>query len=341
MATPRRCGIILMMIMIFIKKNHLIINYAHCLQLAIIDVLYSRVDQEETDDFSNDIDVDVDEDEEDDEFIGESISREENTTNFHINEDYRPLIDVVRRACIYLRKPKQQEQFHGEQSMINKDSAPLNLILDVRTRWTSLYSMLERFNKLFEPILKTLRHFKHNSDLYYEVKDLDRRVLNDLIEVLNVLRVASNAFSRLDCNLLTAEKTLKFIIQKLGRSSLARRLTDRINIRFEERRSYLAHILMYLETRTLRIIDERDVLTYLERLIRRLFKFENSFNSSLSLNESDTNNSHNLEKELDNFVSSTSTNKKNYDYNSLENSISNELENFSDRPQRHFFRFCI
>ena len=136
---------------------------------------------------------------------------------------------------------------------------------------------------------------------------IDRNKLRDVIEVLKVLKVTSKAFSRVDCNLLSAEKTILFVQRKLGsmRTDLAMKMKSTIERRFEESRSYLAHILMYLETRDLNVIHETDVIHYLDKLIRRLYKFDpNESDLVADANGSSTgsNASLNFETELNLFL---------------------------------------
>lgn len=87
----------------------------------------------------------------------------------------------------------------------------LRLISDNKTRWTSLYHMLERFKNLYDPVVNALK--KLDSELLVQLDTIDRNKLNELVEVLQILEVASRAFSRVDCNLLTAERTIDFILR--------------------------------------------------------------------------------------------------------------------------------
>ena len=73
--------------------------------------------------------------------------------------------------------------------------------------------------------------------------------------------------------------------------------------RFEERRSFLAHILMYLDSEILnKNITEKDVLRETEKLIRRLYEFKQD-ESSLIEDDSESGGI-NMQTELDNFLAS-------------------------------------
>lgn len=299
--------------------------YAHSLQLSILDVLYIKNNAQQHQEFSNELDKDEDDNDIESECMLEQLEDEEH--EFDIVSDYKPLIELIRRIVCYLRKPKQQEVLLKEQERIGVSE--LTMILDVRTRWTSLYRMLNRFNDLFRPALKALKILK-NDDLYNQAKEIDRRILSDLVECLKILEVASKNFSKLDCTLLTAERIIKFTLLKLSdiKSPLARKLTNSIKTRFESRRSFLAHILIYLDTRKLNVISESDVVIYLERLIRRLYSFDESLNVSTAVDcASDSIQSMSLEKELNNYVQSNSIDEV-LDRSRLTSSIVDEIENF-------------
>ena len=113
-----------------------------------------------------------------------------------------------------------------------------------------------------------------------------------------------------------------------------------ITERFEDRRSYLAHILMFLETRNLSVISESDVIHYTERLVRRLYKFDlneselltdNSLSSNLS-----TGDSNQLEAELNSFLKQTPM-KQCESSNDLQKLLKAELKSFKQTGQRGKF----
>lgn len=79
--------------------------------------------------------------------------------------------------------------------------------------------------------------------------------------------------------------------------------------RFEERRSFLAHILMYLDSGILnKNITEKDVLRETEKLIRRLYEF-NQDESSLIEDDSESGGI-DMQTELDNFLASKPESKE-------------------------------
>lgn len=182
---------------------------------------------------------------------------------------------------------------------------------------------------------------KLESDLHNDLLLINRTHLSQLVEVLKILEVCSKAFSRLDCNLLVAEKTLLFVSDKLTkcRTALATRMNRAIAERFENRRSYLAHILMYLETSKLNVISEKDVIFYIERLVRRLYPFTSSESELLSDSSirSSISNSANcsLETELQKYIESPpATNDNDTD---LEKLIKAELKGFKQTKIRGKF----
>lgn len=109
-----------------ITPVHQELSYAHCLQLAILEVLYNKKESDEEDD------------------------------DKYSKEDYSDNDDLVRKIVKYLNKPTNNEQFQEFVKPFN-NGKELKLILDNQTRWTSLYLMLERFIYLFPPVCQILR----------------------------------------------------------------------------------------------------------------------------------------------------------------------------------------
>ncbi|CAF4947379.1 unnamed protein product [Pieris macdunnoughi] len=121
----------------------------------------------------------------------------------------------------------------------------LSLILDCRTRWNSLLSMMERFYKLKECIDKAL------IDVESEIKfsDIEWSKIKDLIDSLQPFKLAVEALCRRDSTLLTAETTLKFVSEKLltHDTVLSNELYEALHTRIKERRTIVTGILIYLQ----------------------------------------------------------------------------------------------
>lgn len=123
----------------------------------------------------------------------------------------------------------------------------LSLLLDCKTRWSSLWTMLERFQQLRDCVFKSLIDMKNpltfSAD---ECKQIDQ-----LVSALEPIKATVEALCRRDANLLTAETALKFLMETLleqeESSALAKQLVVALRRRISERRrSKLTGLLRYL-----------------------------------------------------------------------------------------------
>ena len=104
--------------------------------------------------------------------------------------------------------------------------------------------------------------------------------------------------------------------------------------RFEEGRSFLAHILMYLDSEILnKNITEKDVLRETEKLIRRLYEF-NQDESSLIEDDSESGGI-DMQTELDNFLASKPESKERL--TDLQKILKTELAAFKSNGQKGRF----
>ncbi len=127
----------------------------------------------------------------------------------------------------------------------------LSLLLDCKTRWSSLYAMLDRFQMLKDCVLKSLIDMKHKLTF----SDEDSEQISQLVSGLQPVKVTVEALCRSDANLLTAEVALKFLMTTLNgqkeQSPLAGQLVEALCRRVGERRlSNLSGVLQYLHDPT-------------------------------------------------------------------------------------------
>lgn len=91
----------------------------------------------------------------------------------------------------------------------------LNLLLDCRTRWSSLCNMIEHFCRVNCSIQKALidlgmQHLFIANDLI---------IVEQLLNVLKPVKLPVEALSRRDVNLLTSEGVLKFLFETLEKKN--------------------------------------------------------------------------------------------------------------------------
>lgn len=230
-----------------LSPTHQQLCFAHGVQLAVIDVLYKKQSSDQPksqeDDSSSEDDSDEDDECEFDEFsIFQTSSNEEVQITHSL---IRPLIDKARKTVRKFRKAP----LHNEalQKYVQADfGKELHLILDCKTRWSSLQAMLERFVMLKNCIRKSLIDLK--SKVSFEQWEFDR--LLDITRALESLKLTVDAICRRDANLLTADAAMDFALTNLQsqNSSISLELAEALRIRISERRTEYSALLQYLHS---------------------------------------------------------------------------------------------
>ena len=118
----------------------------------------------------------------------------------------------------------------------------LNLILDCKTRWSSLLNMFERIVKIKLPVQKALLDLQEVINLSdHEITEISR-----IIHSLGPIKAALEALCRRDANLITAEATIKFLLDELlsSHSSLNEAIQNAINQRMVQERYTDASVIL-------------------------------------------------------------------------------------------------
>lgn len=223
----------------------------HGIQLAVLDVLYKKklVSENESEQVEINTDVDEEQDQTDDE---EDISFQDECGVTIVNRDNEadllanisPLIDKVRRIVrMFKRSPTKNDIL--QKYILEDHGKELKLLLDCRTRWSSLFTMLERFNLVKYSIQKCLIDLKSP----FSFTDEELQSIIDNISALQPVKLTVEVLCRKDSNLLTATTAMQFMIQTLDKneSSICKKMSDALKIRIKERlRPELSGILHYL-----------------------------------------------------------------------------------------------
>ena len=118
------------------------------------------------------------------------------------------LVNKVRKIVKILRRsPLKNEILQRYVKEVYPNG--LNLILDCKTRWSSLLYMLERIVKIKVPVQKALL------DLH-EMPNLSNQEFTDISMIilsLSPIKAAIEALCRRDANLIVAEATIKFLLE--------------------------------------------------------------------------------------------------------------------------------
>ena len=216
-----------------------VICLSHTLHLVITDVFYPKksdsgedIDEEVSETISSD-DSSEDEDEED-----EATSLPAPTRNGNPRSLAPTIGSVVKKVRAIIQKfrssPVRNDLLQVEVK--KKYGKELRVILDCKTRWTSLHSMTERFLLLEDPLNKLL------DDLGLEQLKLSSneiQLLRDIVAALEPFKVATEFLCKRKCTLVEAEKIIIFTaseLRKLG-SELSKNLLHSLETRYLNRRN--------------------------------------------------------------------------------------------------------
>ena len=187
--------------------------YAHGLQLVIQDLFY----QEQTSSlqefciYSSDNENEEASDEEDTDgltVIGTGGKEHENILKLSI--DINGLVNKVLKVVkLFKRSPLKNEILQGYVQEIHPNG--LNLIIDCKTCWSSLLSMLERIIKIKQPVQKALLDL----DLGININDDEFTHISNIVKALDPIKLAVEALCRRDANFITAEATIKFLLEEI------------------------------------------------------------------------------------------------------------------------------
>ncbi|KAJ8720677.1 hypothetical protein PYW08_006142 [Mythimna loreyi] len=205
---------------------------------------------------------------------------------------YDDLLQKVRKVVqLFKRSPTKYDIYL--QKYVKEDTGKeLSLILDCRTRWNSLLAMIERVYKLKVCIDKALIDI--GSDLKFN--DLEWSRIKDLIDSLQPFKLAVETLCRRDSTLLTAETTLKFVLEKLLTydTALSTDLSEALHARIKERRTIVTGILIYLQNpkkyqedlnraeNTFTMPKKKDIRLEMKKILER-FNQDNNSDKSVEL----------------------------------------------------------
>ena len=238
---------------------------AHGIQLAVTDVLYpKRKDLLSADPglYEPDVaDVDADSDNQDTDF-GDSESEDtpeddEETKSYFILEtessetdievshfQYNALITKARKIVNqFKRSPLKNEKL--QEYAKTEFGKEVSLLMDSKTRWSSLFTMLQRFCKLKSCIMKS----QIDLQLSENMEDWEFSGLQQLVEALEPLKVTVERICRRDADLFTTDVALNFAIQKLetANTPISLELSVALRRRILERRTDASSVLQYLK----------------------------------------------------------------------------------------------
>ena len=150
----------------------------------------------------------------------------------------------MRKVVKFFRRSPTQNDDVLQKYVKLDHSKELSLILNCRTRWSSLLSMLSRFLELRNSVQKSLIDLNMSA----QITDADCQVVDELVSTLEPVALAVQALSRRDTNLISAEAAIQFCIVQLQKrsSELAKTMADSLLSRMKQRCALHSGILQYL-----------------------------------------------------------------------------------------------
>ena len=156
--------------------------------------------------------------------------------------DLQPLITKVRTVVKLFRHSPTKNDQTLQKYTEDEFSKALPLILDSKTRWSCLHTMLERFMKLRNCIRKPLIDLESK----IEITDKEFDKVSSVVACLAPAKLAVDALCRNDATLLSADTTLLFMVNNLGDTDLVVKLKAVLVLQINEQRTTFSSLLYYL-----------------------------------------------------------------------------------------------
>lgn len=193
----------------------------HGIHLAVVDVLVKKNSKRNMVVHNTDTDADsdgsADSDDGENEYASDISDFDEgNNTNsdsdcdfedaayvmIELQPDIHAALVKVRKIVRIFKNSPVKNSFPQEH-VRKEHGKDLKMLLDVKTRWNSTETMLQRFMFLYESSCKpALLELNHDNDL---LNAAELQLLRDLLQCLQPIKLAITELSKRDCDLLKSE----------------------------------------------------------------------------------------------------------------------------------------
>ena len=170
------------------------------------------------------------------------------------NLEIKNVLKKVRKVVKIFRKSPVKNEVLQKYVLLEQNKR-LSLVLDWKTRWSSMYEMVERFICLKKCIMKALLNFS----IKHGISTTEFLFLNELKCALEPIKLAVEALCHKDATFLTAEGVFQFLFVELKKrkSSLAEDLLCAVKNRVQQRRQHeVFNLLRYLQNPNSSIYNE-------------------------------------------------------------------------------------
>lgn len=263
---------------------HLAILDTFCKKQSVVTVARNASYSSDNEHSSSDEASNTDNDDE------SNISNEEPIPQ--IIDDINNVMTETRSIIRFFRK-SPLNTIALQKHVVAEFGGELVLLLDVRTRWNSMLTMIDRFLKLKNAIKKALIDL----DMSQKWNEDNIIVLQKLQMILTPTKLAVEALSREDANLLTAEAIIDVLLKKLEsiNDPLALQLVDSLELKISERRNtslisllkYLNNPDNFMNNKSSYFIENNKtfLVEYVEREYNRLYPGTTTTSTGMTENE--------------------------------------------------------
>lgn len=207
---------------------------AHGLHLAVCDVIYAKTSKPDPVDELSEIEVDSnerDDDNSEDETVPFYLEEEEGIPN-NLIPAVQSGLEKIRKIIRKFRKSPVKNDFLQKklQEIYGKEK---ELVLDVKTRWNSLITMVKRYLEVADTVAIVCNEFGIENALGED----ELSSLQDVVSILEPIEIALKKICARDSTLLTAHFAFKFIVAKLDGNftDLGRKMKEAVITRYKER----------------------------------------------------------------------------------------------------------
>ena len=227
--------------------------YAHDVHLAVCDVMYRNRSMTHITDEDYNYDDDQDEEMYKEGFgiVIPAIASKEIPV---FNAELENVLKRVRKLVKIFRRSSMKNEVLQKYVLLEQNKE-LSLVLDCKTRWSSMYKMIERFICLIKCISKALLDLS----IVHDISRAELLFLSERKCALEITKLAVNALYCKDKILLTAEGIFRFLFFELKKrkSSLAEYLLCCVKNCIQQRRQHdMVNLIRYFQNPNLSIHDE-------------------------------------------------------------------------------------
>lgn len=219
--------------------------YAHGLHLAVCDFLYKSLPFEDPKKIVINNDVDPIDPSSDCELTFNMIVEEETPREVTDKFELSAIVKKVRASVVHFKhSPTKVDTILAKHLPRDGNNKTYSLILDVATRWSSTFSMLERFEQVQEGLRAALLADK--TDIHFTASDID--IVYRLTKLLKYVSTTMKCICKRETTLLNVDNYITTLLKKvIDGTEMGAELSVMISKRINERRTVASAAMQFLQ----------------------------------------------------------------------------------------------